>query len=74
MSAPEALRAARPAGIKIGLDKDDLVLEASAPPPAAASANPARPPAPSANLTAQANLLGEQIVNFNEEPPLACGK
>ena len=35
MTAPEALKAARSAGIKIGLDGDDLVLEASAPPPAA---------------------------------------
>ena len=34
MSASEALTAARAAGIKIGLDGDDLVLEASAPPPA----------------------------------------
>ena len=35
MTAPEALRAAWSAGVKIGLDGDDLVLEASAPPPAA---------------------------------------
>jgi len=34
MSAAEALRAARDAGILLGIDGDDLVLEASAPPPA----------------------------------------
>ncbi|MCA6104880.1 hypothetical protein [Bradyrhizobium australafricanum] len=35
MSAAEALRAARVAGVELRLDGDDLVLEASAPPPAA---------------------------------------
>lgn len=35
MSAAEALRAARAAGIELGIDGDDLVLEASAPPTAA---------------------------------------
>ena len=34
MSAVEALKAARAAGIQLGIDGDDLVLEASAPPPA----------------------------------------
>jgi hypothetical protein len=32
MSAAEALRAARAAGIELGLDGDDLLLEASTPP------------------------------------------
>jgi hypothetical protein len=32
MSAAEALKAARVAGIKLGIDGDDLVLEASASP------------------------------------------
>jgi hypothetical protein len=35
MSAAEALQAAQNAGVEIGIDGDDLVLEASAPPPAA---------------------------------------
>ena len=35
MSAAEALEAAQNAGVEIGIDGDDLVLEASAPPPAA---------------------------------------
>ena len=35
MSAAEALKAARAAGIRLGIDGEDLVLEASAPPPAA---------------------------------------
>jgi hypothetical protein len=35
MSAAEALKAARAAGIHLGIDGDDLVLEASVPPPAA---------------------------------------
>jgi hypothetical protein len=35
VSAAEALKAARAAGIEIGIDGDDLVLEASAPPSAA---------------------------------------
>ena len=35
MSAAEALKAARAAGVELRLDGDDLVLEASAPPPAA---------------------------------------
>jgi hypothetical protein len=35
MSAAEALKAARAAGIKLTIDGDDLVLEASAPPPPA---------------------------------------
>jgi hypothetical protein len=35
MSAAEALRAARAAGVKVGVDGDDLVLEASEPPPSA---------------------------------------
>ncbi len=35
MSAAEALKAARAAGVKVGVDGDDLVLEASAPPPEA---------------------------------------
>ena len=35
MSAAEALKAARAAGIQLGIDGDDLVLEASAPPPCA---------------------------------------
>jgi len=35
MSAAEALMAARDAGISVGIDGDDLVLEASAPPPPA---------------------------------------
>lgn len=35
MSAAEALKAARAAGIELGIDGDDLVLEASAPPSAA---------------------------------------
>ena len=34
MSAVEALKAARAASIQLGLDGDDLVLEASGPPPA----------------------------------------
>jgi len=34
MSAVDALTRARSAGIQVGLDGDDLVLEASAPPPA----------------------------------------
>jgi hypothetical protein len=33
MSAVEALKVARAAGIHLGIDGDDLVLEASAPPP-----------------------------------------
>ena len=35
MSAAEALKAARAAGIKLAIDGDDLVLEASASPPSA---------------------------------------
>jgi hypothetical protein len=35
MSAAEALRAARAAGVKVGVDGDDPVLEASEPPPSA---------------------------------------
>jgi hypothetical protein len=35
VSAAEALKAARAAGIEIGIDGDDLMLEASAPPSAA---------------------------------------
>ena len=35
MSAAEALQAARAAGIRVGIDGNDLVLEASAPPPPA---------------------------------------
>ena len=35
MSAAEALKAARAAGVELAIDGDDLVLEASAPPPAA---------------------------------------
>src|SRR6516162_222430 len=35
MSAAEALQAAQNAGVEIGIDGDNLVLEASAPPPAA---------------------------------------
>lgn len=35
MSAAEALKAARAAGVHLGIDGDDLVLEASTPPPAA---------------------------------------
>lgn len=35
MSAAEALKAARAAGIELGIDRDDLVLQASAPPPPA---------------------------------------
>lgn len=35
MSAVEALKAARAAGIQLGIDGDDLVLEAPAPPPPA---------------------------------------
>lgn len=35
MSAAEALKGARVAGIQLGIDGDDLVLEASAPPPPA---------------------------------------
>jgi hypothetical protein len=35
MSATEALKRARAAGIRVGIDGDDLVLEASVPPPAA---------------------------------------
>ena len=35
MSAAEALKAARAAGIELGLDGDDLVLEAASAPPAA---------------------------------------
>jgi hypothetical protein len=35
MSAAEALQAAQNAGVEICIDGDDLVLEASAPPPAA---------------------------------------
>ena len=34
MSAAEALKQARAAGIRLGIDGDDLALEASAPPPA----------------------------------------
>jgi hypothetical protein len=34
MSAAEALKSARAAGIDLGMDGDNLVLEASAPPPA----------------------------------------
>ena len=30
-----------------------------------------RPPGP---ISALANLRGEQIANFGEEPPLTCGK
>ena len=33
MSAAEALKAARAAGTRVGIDGNDLVLEASAPPP-----------------------------------------
>jgi hypothetical protein len=33
MSAVEALKAARAAGIQLGIDGDNLVLEAPAPPP-----------------------------------------
>ena len=35
MSAADALKAARAAGIQLGVDGEDLVLEASVPPPAA---------------------------------------
>lgn len=35
MSAAQALKAARAAGVELRLDGDDLVLEASTPPPAA---------------------------------------
>ena len=35
MSAAEALKAARAAGVHLGIDGDDLVLDASTPPPAA---------------------------------------
>ena len=35
MSAAEALKAARAAGVRVGIDGDDLVLEAMAPPPSA---------------------------------------
>ncbi len=35
MSATEALKTARAAGVELCLDGDDLVLEASVPPPAA---------------------------------------
>jgi hypothetical protein len=35
VSAAQALRAARDAGVVVGVDGDDLILEASAPPPAA---------------------------------------
>ncbi len=35
MSAAEALKAARAAGIRVGIDGDDLMLAASAPPPPA---------------------------------------
>jgi hypothetical protein len=35
MNAAQALKAARAAGIQLGIDGDDLVLEAAAPPPAA---------------------------------------
>jgi len=35
VSASEALKTAQAIGIMIGLDGDDLVLEASTPPPAA---------------------------------------
>jgi hypothetical protein len=35
MSAVEALKSARAGGIRLGIDGDDLVLEASAPPPPA---------------------------------------
>ena len=35
MSAAEALKAARAAGIELALDGDDLVLEAASAPPAA---------------------------------------
>ena len=35
MSAARSPQAARAAGIQLGIDGDDLVLEASAPPPAA---------------------------------------
>ena len=33
MSAAEAIMAARAAGVRLGIDGDDLVLEAPAPPP-----------------------------------------
>jgi hypothetical protein len=35
MSAAQALKEARAAGVRLGIEGDDLVLEASAPPPAA---------------------------------------
>jgi hypothetical protein len=35
MSATEAIKVARDAGIELTIDGDDLVLEAPAPPPAA---------------------------------------
>jgi hypothetical protein len=35
MSATEALKAARDAGVRVRIDRDDLVLEATAPPPPA---------------------------------------
>jgi hypothetical protein len=35
MSAAKALKAARAAGVNLGIDGDDLVLEAAAPPPPA---------------------------------------
>ena len=35
MSAAEALKAARAVGIRVGVDGEELVLEASAPPPCA---------------------------------------
>jgi hypothetical protein len=35
MNATEALKAARAAGIQLGIDGDDLVLEAASAPPAA---------------------------------------
>ena len=34
MSAPDALKAARAAGIQLGVDGEDLALTASVPPPA----------------------------------------
>ena len=42
MSAVEALKAARAAGVHLGIDGDQLVLEASVPPPAAVHERAAR--------------------------------
>lgn len=58
MSAAEALRAARAAGISIAIDGDDLVLEAPAQPPPAVLGLLARNKATSSSFYVQPKTAG----------------